>query len=228
MWVRSLGVKIPWRKARQPTPVFLPGESRGQRGIEGYSPQGHKDLAHMSWGVEKSFRRQQTWTDKRNGPWRSHQTSEIHCGGRAQVTWGYGLSTQVLCPVSLHSSEKQGFSQETLEKQGFHFNDCSWGCPWVLDHHCNLGRLHRGVASHPLEFERTILHRAFFFFSLCFSELHALYLDTNLLCTSCTGMWKTEIGASGCFLRGLPQSQQCLSSSHLLCVPVPSIFSPFC
>ena len=25
-WVRSLGWEIPWRRARQPTPVFLPGE----------------------------------------------------------------------------------------------------------------------------------------------------------------------------------------------------------
>ena len=28
--------KIPWRKAWQPTPVFLPGESQGQRSLEGY------------------------------------------------------------------------------------------------------------------------------------------------------------------------------------------------
>ena len=33
-WVR----KIPWRKAWQPTPVFLPGESHGQRSLVGYSP----------------------------------------------------------------------------------------------------------------------------------------------------------------------------------------------
>ena len=33
----SLGQK--W----QPTPVFLPGESHGQRSLEGYSPQGHKE-----------------------------------------------------------------------------------------------------------------------------------------------------------------------------------------
>ena len=26
-WVESLGWKIPWKKAWQPTPVFLPGES---------------------------------------------------------------------------------------------------------------------------------------------------------------------------------------------------------
>ena len=35
--------KIPWRRAWQPTPVFLPGESHGQRGLAGYSPQGRKE-----------------------------------------------------------------------------------------------------------------------------------------------------------------------------------------
>ena len=30
--------KIPWRRAWQPTPVFLPGKSHGQRSLEGYSP----------------------------------------------------------------------------------------------------------------------------------------------------------------------------------------------
>ena len=30
--------KIPWRRAWQPTPVFLPGESRGQRSLVDYSP----------------------------------------------------------------------------------------------------------------------------------------------------------------------------------------------
>ena len=32
-WVR----KIPWRRKWQPTPVFLPGESHGQRSLAGYS-----------------------------------------------------------------------------------------------------------------------------------------------------------------------------------------------
>ena len=34
--------KIPWRGKWQPTPVFLPGESHGRRGLVGYSPQGCK------------------------------------------------------------------------------------------------------------------------------------------------------------------------------------------
>ena len=36
--------KIPWRRAWQPTPVFLPGEFHGQRNLVGYSPWGHKEL----------------------------------------------------------------------------------------------------------------------------------------------------------------------------------------
>ena len=39
-WVR----KIPWRRAWQPTPVFLPGEFFAQRSLAGYSPRGRKEL----------------------------------------------------------------------------------------------------------------------------------------------------------------------------------------
>ena len=40
-WVR----KIPWRRTWQPTPVFLPGKSHGQRNLEGFS----------TWGSQKAF-----------------------------------------------------------------------------------------------------------------------------------------------------------------------------
>ena len=36
--------KIPWRRKWQPSPVFLPGESHGQRSLLGFGPQGHKEL----------------------------------------------------------------------------------------------------------------------------------------------------------------------------------------
>ena len=36
--------KVPWRRRWQPTPVFLPGESHGQRSLVGYSPWGCKEL----------------------------------------------------------------------------------------------------------------------------------------------------------------------------------------
>ena len=38
-WVR----KISWRRKWQPTPVFLPGKSQGQRSLAGYSPWGPKE-----------------------------------------------------------------------------------------------------------------------------------------------------------------------------------------
>ena len=38
--VRSLSWKIPWRREWLPTPVFLPGESHGQRSLVGYGPWG--------------------------------------------------------------------------------------------------------------------------------------------------------------------------------------------
>ena len=39
-WVR----KIPWKRAWQPTSVFLPGESHGQGSLVSYGPWGRKDL----------------------------------------------------------------------------------------------------------------------------------------------------------------------------------------
>ena len=35
--------KISWRRKWQPTPVFLPGKSHGQRNLVGYSPWGRKE-----------------------------------------------------------------------------------------------------------------------------------------------------------------------------------------
>ena len=44
---RDLGLilvgKIPWRRKRQPTPVFMPGEFHGQSSLVGYSPWGCKE-----------------------------------------------------------------------------------------------------------------------------------------------------------------------------------------
>ena len=38
-WVRN----IPWRKAWQSSPGFLPGESQGQRSLVGYNPRGCRE-----------------------------------------------------------------------------------------------------------------------------------------------------------------------------------------
>ena len=41
--VPSLDREDPLGRARQPTPVVLPGESHDQRNLAGYSPQGHTE-----------------------------------------------------------------------------------------------------------------------------------------------------------------------------------------
>ena len=46
-WVR----KIPWRRAGQPTPVFLPGESHGQRSLAGSQPSSFRFSHHHCCGL---------------------------------------------------------------------------------------------------------------------------------------------------------------------------------
>ena len=71
-WVRSLGWEDPLEGSWQPTPVFSPGESHGQRSLVGYSPWGHKEsdmteqlsTTHMNlvapWHVGSSWTRDRT------------------------------------------------------------------------------------------------------------------------------------------------------------------------
>ena len=53
--------KMPWRRAWQPTPVFLPGEAHGQRNLVGHSPWGPKEpdttegLSHGNSIHEEAF-----------------------------------------------------------------------------------------------------------------------------------------------------------------------------
>ena len=45
--------KIRWRRKWQPTQIFLPGGSYGQRSLVGYSPWCPKKL-DMTWGLSKN------------------------------------------------------------------------------------------------------------------------------------------------------------------------------
>ena len=44
----SLGCDDPWRRERQPTPEFLPEESKGERSLVGYSSWGHRVGHHLA------------------------------------------------------------------------------------------------------------------------------------------------------------------------------------
>ena len=46
--IHSLSQEDPRRRKWQPIPVFLPGESHGQRSLAGYSPWGCKRVRRLS------------------------------------------------------------------------------------------------------------------------------------------------------------------------------------
>ena len=48
MQVPSLGWEDPLKNEMAPTPVFLPGESHGQKSLVGYHPWGHKIQTGLS------------------------------------------------------------------------------------------------------------------------------------------------------------------------------------
>ena len=50
-WVR----KFPWRSGWLHVPVFLPGESHGQRSLMDYSPWGYQELNKTEWLSTHSF-----------------------------------------------------------------------------------------------------------------------------------------------------------------------------
>ena len=46
--------KVPWTRKWQPTLVFLPGKSHGQRSLVGYNPWGRKRVGH-DWATKHQF-----------------------------------------------------------------------------------------------------------------------------------------------------------------------------
>ena len=88
-WVR----KIPWRRAWQPTPVFLPRESHGQKSLAGHSPWGRKESHNWSDLTNGTFFNMQ-------GRW-SGKTHKIVCSvPQACLTLQpHGLwPARLLCP----------------------------------------------------------------------------------------------------------------------------------
>ena len=55
MQTQSLGWEDPWSRKWQPTPVFLPEKSRGQKSLVGYSPGGCKELDAIEYATSLSL-----------------------------------------------------------------------------------------------------------------------------------------------------------------------------
>ena len=91
-WVR----KILWRRKWQPTPIFLPGESHGQRRLVGYSPWGCKKLDTTERACVRVY------THTHTHPWISY----IHLNHLVLVVSPETKESEVkvaqLCPTLCH------------------------------------------------------------------------------------------------------------------------------
>ena len=100
--------KIPWRRAWQPTPVFLPGKFHGQRNLAGCSPWDHKELNTTEWlTLHFSLDSIQKWI---------FASSKLHFSSRFLVyynfQWKWSLlsSTPILFPVIFTNITGEGLS----------------------------------------------------------------------------------------------------------------------
>ena len=125
--------KIPWRKKWQPTPVFLPGESHGQRNLVGYSPWGRKEL-DMTWMTESTLSQ---WNFRWSGQRR--------------------LSVEVLCNVriygkyydQLHKEHGKNHWKQWEQQHTDHLTELRLAClgrrrkAWRLNHSGSFKRSRR-------------------------------------------------------------------------------------
>ena len=78
-WIR----KIPWRRKWQPTPVFLPGESHGQRKLVGYSRWGCKE-SDTTKQLTHTHRALCSWM---RGEWSRTEGTCLHYEGLEEHVW---------------------------------------------------------------------------------------------------------------------------------------------
>ena len=117
-----------WRRKWQPTPVFLPGKSHGQRCLEGYSPWGHKEsdmsecacmpfFEHNSKAfcvLQRMAVTKPTWTSDSRCSGKSPEVSltkpQLQVSSMADL-WRNGSSWQ-RCPGSDGTSPGPGFQYQ--------------------------------------------------------------------------------------------------------------------
>ena len=92
--------KVPWRRAWQPPPVFLPGESHGQRSLAGCSPQGCEELDPTErLSTQAPMMLMQKQTNGTKGPNRRTEAAPDPGHGGASL-WGEDVSkTKCVCSL---------------------------------------------------------------------------------------------------------------------------------
>ena len=92
--------KIPWRRERQPTPVFLPGKFHGQRSLAGYSSC-----------CQESDTNEHIFTIH---TWESHAMTSSSIKGYFNVWWDNFLSILFLRDVQVKHRDATNYRVETI------------------------------------------------------------------------------------------------------------------
>ena len=150
--------KIPWSRAWHPIPVFLPGESRGQRKLAGYSPQGHKSQTQLKWLMTHAhisiFAPTFTYhdPDNHNGvithlepdilkcevKWSLESTTMNRASGCDGIQLSYFKSWKMMLWKCMPENLENSAVATGLEKVSFHFNPKERQCERMLKlpHNC--------------------------------------------------------------------------------------------
>ena len=100
-----------WRRKWQPTPVFLPGESHGQRSLAGFSP----------WGCKSRT-------------WLSTQSYIIQVSDTIKLRTRTSMVAQMVkCLPTMWETRVQSLGwEDLLEKEmATHSNILAWKIPWM-------------------------------------------------------------------------------------------------
>ena len=102
--------KIPWSRKWQPTPVFLPGKSHGQRSLAGYGP----------WGPKESDMTEHTCTNRVHDlgwPWPASSSRRILVPGIEVGSWQWEHEILATDQWSVTRPWLFGFAEKNSHKE---------------------------------------------------------------------------------------------------------------
>ena len=120
-----------WRREWQPTPVFLPGESHGQRSLANYSPRGHKE-SDTTERLSHTYAHTYTHTYMR-----THTRTYTHMWIILKNHSNAFFQNQIPSSPCQHFLSLQSMVlQSNTVNNNLHLNDTCWKVPslWVSEH----------------------------------------------------------------------------------------------
>ena len=140
-WVR----KIPWRREWLPTPVFLLGESHGQRSLVGYSLWGPKRFRQRLSGLVTN----QHQTNPHSPLFQSQKGAAWNVGNDHMKTASVLTDNTVYCPRTERSLEKD------TKHRRHALSACRLSTTLTCSQHRKVSRLHIPAKSHCPKIEKT-------------------------------------------------------------------------